>query len=530
MKKLLVLFCLASWVFYSDFANSADEGDFGRYHVGRFGNSSLDPSTPVAGTDNPEIYRTQATQPIYYEIALPDGEYRVVVHYLEAVEKKGVGFFVACGGREVIGHTPCLVPGKKDPKKAVAAQVEFKAKVEGKALRVRFPRKHKEKHGHADRYAICGLEILGDPFKLRVNCGSDQDVTDKAGNVWKADRPFPMPDVSIQLAPEDRKNEWVDIASEMLDKLVKAGVEPVAKYRGHYTGFSNGMFYDRSGRVYINFAGIGLWTYGGPGGKLERADAQKYTSVCKGESINPYGPGFVLTCSHGFNDKKTYQALSWDGVTIETWPLDGDLVAADWSAVGKIKPILSKPRHNNILILSKDAGKNSEEVAKRDNICNVGALGDGVYIYCVGSRNSSPDDGIYRSADEGKTWEKVSDLSVYGDCNCSSALAYKERAYLHSPKGLLKSVDRGKTWKIVPNSPAFTYAPQPAEDDSHMLGLSREGVYESTDQGETWKKIAEAPPEGKRWIQSHSYYDFAWDWRNDVIYVSAPSRAYRYAR
>ncbi len=525
--------CFAAVVFLSicaSLALRAGEGDFGRYSVGRLGTSSLAPSAQVAGTETPEIYRTQATQPVYYQAEVPDGEYRVVIHYLEAEKEKGFSFTVVSGGREVVGRTACFVRMKKDPKKAVAAQVEFTAKAVNKRVKIRFPRKHKEKRGWADRYAICALEILGDLFELRINCGADQDVTDRAGKVWKADRPFPMPEATISLKPDDRTNEWINISTEMLNKLVAAGVEPLTKYRGFFTGFSNGMFYDRSGTVYINFAGIGLWVYEGPGGSLRRAGGERYTSVCKGESINPYGPGFVLVCSHGFNDKKAYQALSWDGTTIETWPLDGDIVAVDWSAPGKIKPILSKPRHNNILILSKDAGANSKQVAKRDHICNIGTLGDGVLIYCIGTRKGAPDDGIYRSPDEGKTWEQVSDISVWADSNCSSIVACKERAYLHSPKGLLKSTDRGKNWRIVPDSPAFTYALQLAEDDSHMLGLSREGVYESTDQGETWQKITEAPPEGKKWIQSHQYYDFAWDYKNDVIYASAPNHAYRYAR
>jgi hypothetical protein len=292
------------------------------------------------------------------------------------------------------------------------------------------------------------------------------------------------------------------------------------------------MFYDRSGRIYMNFSGVGLWTYGGPGGTLERADGGVYTSVAKGESMNPYGPGFVLFCSHGFNPTKTYQGLCWDGKTIETWPLDADYGAVDWSSPGRIKPILSKPRHNTILIYSEDAGKNSKEVVKNPRIVNLGALGEGVLVYCLGGSTADASDGIYRSADKGATWEKVSDVNVWGAENCSTIFAYKERAYLHSPAGLLKSADRGKTWRLIPDSPAFTFSVQAGADDTHLLGLSREGVYESKDQGETWAKTAPSPPlaEKQKWIQSHNYYDFAWDHANNVVYVSAPDAAYRFVR
>ena len=56
--------------------------------------------------------------------------------------------------------------------------------------------------------------------------------------------------------------------------------------------------------------------------------------------------------------------------------------------------------------------------------------------------------------------------------------------------------------------------------------------FEPVDQGETCKQVAPAPPvpEKQQWIQSHDYYDFAWDHVNDIFYVSAPDTAYRYDR
>jgi hypothetical protein len=65
-----------------------------------------------------------------------------------------------------------------------------------------------------------------------------------------------------------------------------------------------------------------------------------------------------------------------------------------------------------------------------------------------------------------------------------------------------------------------------------MLAFSREGGYETFDQGETWQKIMPAPPvaEKQKWLQSHSYYNFAWDHKNDVIYAYAPDAVYRFDR
>ncbi|MFW6303044.1 MAG: WD40/YVTN/BNR-like repeat-containing protein [Candidatus Sumerlaeota bacterium] len=310
-------------------------------------------------------------------------------------------------------------------------------------------------------------------------------------------------------------------------------LDPTPKWKGNYTRHSNGVFWDRSGHVYVNFAAVGFWEYGGPGGTLERVDEGKYTSVHKGESINPYGPGFVLVCSHGYNPKDSYQLLSWDGVTLETWASDGDVGACDWQQKGTAKLIFWKPRHNKILTVSEDGGKTMRQVVAKENIRNVGALGNGVLVYTMGGAADDPSFGIFRSADKGATWEKVFDGNMVGNVNCSPILSYDERAYLQTNKGLYKSSDRGKTWRLVETAPVFTFALQPGKDgDRHMTGLSREGVFETFDQGETWIKVAKAPPvpEKQKWLQSHDYYDFSWDFEDNVFYCSAPDSAWRYVR
>ncbi len=510
------------------------EGDYGRYCVdGQLDAIQLDEQTPIKGTDIPGIYRTLTSRPPYYLAHVPAGNYQVVIHYIDHPGtddgRNPAVFAVEINGKQVQGETPCFVKPKKMPADMVleAKTLRFDATANDGQIKVRFP--HEARHV----FEICGIEIIGQPYKLRINCGSKEDMIDAQGNEWKRDRLIPLPTATIQLDPNDAVNEWVNISDEMLTKLREKGIEPVPKWKGNYTRHSNGMFYDRSGHVYINFAGIGMWEYGGPGGTLKRADGGKYTSVFKGESINPYGPGFVLVCSHGYNPKDTYQLLSWNGTDLETWPLDGDVGTCDWQQEGEPKLIFWKPRHNTILVISEDGGKTRTEVEKKKNIQNVGALGEGVLIYTMGGREDKPEYGIYRSADKGQTWEKVQDGNFGGNVNCSPILSYKERAYLHTDKGLYKSVDRGKTWRLIPDSPAFTFQVQPGKDgDQHMLGLAEDGVYETKDQGETWTKITDAPPtpDKQKWIQSHQYYDFAWDCENDVIYCAAPDLAWRYER
>ncbi len=507
----------------------AGDGDFGCYLYPCYGSTGLREETKVQGEVEPGIHRILKRRPVYYQVDAPAGEYVVTVHYLDAGESNTGGFTVEFNGDPVTDRIGCYSPaGKKEVATVRHRTVRRKTSVQEAGLRIRFDYELEVGLDHA----VSAIEIVGRPLTLRINCGARRDYVDEQGRLWKADRELPFPDVTIRLDPDDTKNEWVNISDEVLNKMTRAGVEPVVKWYGRFTGGLNGMFYDRSGRVYLNPSGTGLWVYEGPGGELYRADGNKFRSVAKGWSLNPYGPGFVLFCSHGFNPEEAYQALSWDGRTIRTWPGDADFGDVDWSAAGEDRPIFSKPRHNNILVICDENGTDCRRVARKDHITNLGALGRGVLVNCTGARKPAPEDGVFRSRDGGKTWTRVLDGNFRSNVNCSTVFSYKERAYLHSERGLYKSEDRGKTWRLIPDSPAFEYAVQPGRDDGHLLGLSRDGVYESFDRGETWKKLAPAPPvaEDQKWIQSHRYYDFTWDYVNDVFYVSAPDVAYRYDR
>lgn len=514
---------------------TAEDGTFGSY----WPPNPIQPNsnTTVEGEDvEPPLHCVVNNDPVYYQIDVPAGEYDVTVHYLAASneEKNNGPMRIEFNCEFVSDWMACHAPTNK-VKVDVLQHKTFmhKATVEGEqGLRIGFD--YRLEHAAT----VSAIEVVGSAATVRINCGAMQDYTDNAGRVWKADRQLPFPDVKIQLDGDLPTNQWVNIAEEILLKMHRAGVNPVVKWGGKFTGEMNGVFYDRSGRTYVNFSGIGLWVYEGPGKTLYRADGGIFTSVAKGWSRNPYGPGFVLICSHGFNDKSAYQALAWDGKTIQTWPSDGDVGVVDWQAEGEVKPIFWKPRHNTILTVTFNADKDRQQIYKGKDIETLGALGQGVWVFTTGGRHDKPEFGIFRSDDMGKTWEQVLEgVNTWGS-NCSHILSYQERAYLHTQSGLYKSEDRGKTWRLIPNSPAFTYTLQPGKDDSHMMGLAKDGVYETKDQGETWEKVIPAVPEiptpergtNRRYIQSHGYFDFTWDFVNDVVYASAPNQTWRYDR
>lgn len=136
--------------------------------------------------------------------------------------------------------------------------------------------------------------------------------------------------------------------------------------------------------------------------------------------------------------------------------------------------------------------------------------------------NMSAGDGIYRSIDEGKTWEHVGlgDTQFIGeivvhpdnpDIVWVAALGHAFGTEGNEARGVFKSTDGGKTWRKVlyhnrrtgavdievdPNNSRILYAGlweayrNPWEMSSGGPGS---GLYKSRDGGETWENISQSP-------------------------------------
>ncbi len=141
----------------------------------------------------------------------------------------------------------------------------------------------------------------------------------------------------------------------------------------------------------------------------------------------------------------------------------------------------------------------------------------------VGGRHVGYGDGIYRSTDDGQTWEcmglkhseHISKIIV--NPKNSNIIYVAAQGPLWSPggdRGFFLSTDGGKTWQktlgddqwtgvtdiaIDPRNPDIVYAAtwQHARTvGAYMGGGPKSGIYKSIDGGRTWKKLTVGLPQG----------------------------------
>ena len=161
----------------------------------------------------------------------------------------------------------------------------------------------------------------------------------------------------------------------------------------------------------------------------------------------------------------------------------------------------------------------------------------------VGGRHVGYGDGVYKSADGGKSWknmglkksEHISEIIVHPDD--SNVVYVASQGPLWSSggdRGLFKTTDGGKTWNKILGGSEWTGVTDIMMDSRHpniiyaatwdrhrtvaayMGGGPGSGIHRSDDNGNTWKKLSNGIPKsnlGKIGI-AMSYQD------NDVVYAA----------
>ncbi len=171
---------------------------------------------------------------------------------------------------------------------------------------------------------------------------------------------------------------------------------------------------------------------------------------------------------------------------------------------------------------SRDGGETWEKLGLEgtERIAQVAVHpqdGSTVFVCATGGAFAdSPERGVFRTRDAGKTWEKV--LYVAPDTGCADlALDPADPSQVYAAmwqfrrkpdfftsggprSGLFKSGDGGSTWKpvrqglpagdlgrialaVAPSAPATVYA---------TVEAARSGLYRSDDHGDTWRQVSDA--------------------------------------
>ena len=134
--------------------------------------------------------------------------------------------------------------------------------------------------------------------------------------------------------------------------------------------------------------------------------------------------------------------------------------------------------------------------------------------------NIMPGDGVYRSADGGKSWthvgfsgvDAISKIRIHPtNPDIIFVAAFGKYSLPSADRGVFKSTDGGKTWRKVlyrddktgaidisidPSNPDVIYASlwEAYRNEYHMSsGGPGSGLFKSTDGGETWKEITRNP-------------------------------------
>ncbi len=143
----------------------------------------------------------------------------------------------------------------------------------------------------------------------------------------------------------------------------------------------------------------------------------------------------------------------------------------------------------------------------------------------VGGRHVGFGDGIYKSTDDGRSWnnmglkksEHISEIIVHPSNSQIIWVAVQGPLWSKGgERGFYKSIDEGKTWKrtlgddewmgvtdidIDPRNPDRLYAAtweRHRTIAAYMGGGYKTAIYRSEDGGETWKKIMKGMPKSKK--------------------------------
>ena len=193
-----------------------------------------------------------------------------------------------------------------------------------------------------------------------------------------------------------------------------------------------------------------------------------------------YGPGVFKTTDGGVSFRRLGTIDHVDGL------------AVDFSDPARRTILATRHLNEKSLHRSSDGGETWEKIGDRiqaDSCFPSDILLLDSNTYVINSVAAGRGAGIYRTADAGRTWTRVSDLDPRGPAlAASNGSLYWQQV---NAGGLFRSLDRGLTWSRLPGPVRTNLIEIP---DGRLVGAGDRQLFASANGGVVWSKLGPSVP------------------------------------
>jgi photosystem II stability/assembly factor-like uncharacterized protein len=298
--------------------------------------------------------------------------------------------------------------------------------------------------------------------------------------------------------------DWQPVTTELL-----------AREKTGFGGLSGVVVDPATGRLFVCLSDRGVFTSADRGKTWERLGKEPF----KGRTENPgcflldptgktnrlllplvYG----VPISFGTADKGEWRTADKASVHV-------DWCAADWTDPDSKFLLALKHESGGVMLRSRDGGKSFDEIGKGYGPAWI--FDGNTAVAAKLKTKDNPKGGIVRTADGGKTWTPAAEFTP----NPIALPRWHDKSlYWLADGALFKTADSGATWEKVSAVKDPKFGPVFGKTAKQMFVLTGAGIVASADGGATWGAPLAAPKEmkgvaGLTWV--------AYDPTADVLYI-----------